>query len=79
MIMDTANIPSLEKGVKGAESSTKRRKEVLDNLNELVSNTLLKTTRVSIKVQTDQAVWNAIPEKAKYEYYQYDESTDDEK
>lgn len=51
---------------------------MLKDIDGLIKNMIMSRAKQSVKCQTDEAVWNAIPNILRYEYEQFEESDMDE-
>ena len=65
---DPDNIPNFNESMKLAQKTFDIRDDLLGNIDGLIKNMIMKRGKQSIKCQTDEAVWNNIPELIKYQY-----------
>ena len=57
-----------------AQKSFDIRDHLLNDIDGLIKNMIMQRGKQSVKCQTDEAVWNSLPNIIKYEYDQFEES-----
>ena len=72
LLMDDQNIPELLKSLKYSELNTGKRDACLKEMQKFISESLLCSCHHSVKCQTEEAVWNTIPNQLKYKYFEYE-------
>ena len=73
-IYDPQNIPEFQESMNLAQKSFDIRDHLLNDIDGLIKNMIMQRGKQSVKCQTDEAVWNSLPNIIKYEYDQFEES-----